>query len=68
MTDDVPSIVRRMNDAQRAAVLGWLQVYIDPNTLRALRRRGLVFRTKLTPLGLRVRDALLSHEPERKSP
>jgi len=63
MTDtDVAAVVAGLTKAQRAAVLAGVRVYLDPNTIRSLRKRGLVSRMDLTPLGIQCRDYLMRGE------
>lgn len=59
MTPDIPTIAAGLSEAQRRALI-LRDNYADPNTTRALRRKGLVLAAslKLTPLGEQVRAYL----------
>lgn len=62
---DPRTIAAGLSEAMRNAVLYQMSCYADPNTVRALRRRGLANGIQLTELGLAVRAILESdHEPE----
>ena len=55
---DPEAIARGLTKAQREALL-MLNGYHDPNTIRALRRKGLYDRGLLTGLGSQVCDVLM---------
>lgn len=62
-----PSVIgMRLTEAQREALLHPSR-YMDPNTMRALRAKGLVASkaVALTEAGLAVRDYLLSQQGEK---
>jgi hypothetical protein len=54
------AIVRGLTKMQRAAVLDHFVHYVDPNTIRSLRAKGVCSgpRIGLTPLGLAIRARL----------
>lgn len=53
--------IAMLSEAQRAAIVDGLARYVDPNTIRALRRKGLVESRSimLTMRGLEARALLL---------
>lgn len=59
-TPNIKAIVAKLSEAQRRALLDGLARYMDPNTTRALRKKGLCESrgSMLTMTGLLVRNHL----------
>lgn len=55
---DIERIAAGLSEAQRNALLYYPSKYMDPNTHRALKRRGLVWNMLLTDKGSAVRAHL----------
>lgn len=57
---DINQIAKGLSDAMREAIVDGLARYMDPNTTKALRRKGLCEHrgSMLTMLGLQVRTHL----------
>lgn len=55
---DIERIAAGLSEAQRNALLYYPFCYMDPNTHRSLKRRGLVGNMRLTDTGLAVRAHL----------
>ena len=55
---DVAQVARRLTATMREAVLYLPRGYFDPNTIKALRRRGLLNGGVLNEFGLAVREYL----------
>ncbi len=62
-TPDLATLAGKLSQAQREALVGWMRTYADPNTILAIRRKGLAIRTTLTPLGIAVREHLMEPLP-----
>lgn len=55
---DVQTVAKKLSEAMRTALAYFPNGYTDPNTVKALRRRGLIYGMNITALGQQVRDHL----------
>lgn len=58
----VAGVIEKLTPSMKNALRYGLRGYYDPNTIKALRRRGLVEGACLTETGLAVREQLLRME------
>ncbi len=55
---ELDAVIGRLSDNMREAICFWPKGYCDPNTVKALRRRGYIERGSLTDAGHAIRARL----------